>query len=328
VLAHAWQKQLSLQAAEIRGIDAEAGFGAAVEACLLVADFSPAAHCDFASVYPLPRNGRGRVSTSTLVRPESAEVQNCQSNSLERIAWRDGHLIANLDHYARWHHLCADGNDRRTTSDSSMRPIWRSGVKHDCADVLELEERDGRLRNKLGDEVVIESDYLYPLLKSGDLKSRTSDCRRWLLLPQRFLGEDTSRLETEAPQTWRYLQSHAVRLDSRRSSIYRRQPRFAVFGVGEYTFAMWKVAVSGLAKQLRFVVVANRHERPVLLDDASYFLPCESEQDAETKAELLNSLLAREFFSAFVFWDAKRPITAEILRRLDLNRLASAVSSS
>ena len=39
-------------------------------------------------------------------------------------------------------------------------------------------------------------------------------------------------------------------------------------------------------------------------------------------AELLNSQIARHFFSAFIFWDQKRPITLDVLRRLDLLRLA------
>jgi hypothetical protein len=42
---------------------------------------------------------------------------------------------------------------------------------------------------------------------------------------------------------------------------------------------------------------------------------------------LLNSPPAREFYEAFVFWDTKRPITADLLCRLDLRRLAIDVRS-
>jgi len=38
--------------------------------------------------------------------------------------------------------------------------------------------------------------------------------------------------------------------------------------------------------------------------------------------ELVQSELAREFWSAFVFWDAKRPITAQVLNLLDFAALA------
>jgi hypothetical protein len=37
---------------------------------------------------------------------------------------------------------------------------------------------------------------------------------------------------------------------------------------------------------------------------------------------MLNSAPASEFFSAFVFWDAKRPITVDLLRKLSLTALA------
>ena len=55
--------------------------------------------------------------------------------------------------------------------------------------------------------------------------------------------------------------------------------------------------------------------------------PCQSEQEARYVADLLNSQPAREFFSAFVFWDAKRPITIDMLRRLDLSALARELGS-
>jgi len=31
--------------------------------------------------------------------------------------------------------------------------------------------------------------------------------------------------------------------------------------------------------------------------------------------------LTKEFYEAFIYWDAKRPITKQVLQRLDLNKL-------
>jgi len=42
---------------------------------------------------------------------------------------------------------------------------------------------------------------------------------------------------------------------------------------------------------------------------------------------LLNSAVAEEFFKSFIFWDAKRPITAGILKRLNLAALARELGS-
>jgi hypothetical protein len=93
--------------------------------------------------------------------------------------------------------------------------------------------------------------------------------------------------------------------------------------VGDYSFAPWKVATSGLYKKISFKVVGPFQGKPVVLDDTCYFLPCDSEQDARQLCRILNSDIARGFFSAFVFWDAKRPVTAELLERLDLNKLSA-----
>jgi hypothetical protein len=101
-----------------------------------------------------------------------------------------------------------------------------------------------------------------------------------------------------------------------------------VFGVGDYTFAPWKVAISGFYKQLHFAVVGTLEDKPTVLDDTSYFVACRSKEEARHIAGLLNSDVAREFFSAYVFWDAKRPITVDLLRRLDLQALSREVNGA
>ncbi len=40
------------------------------------------------------------------------------------------------------------------------------------------------------------------------------------------------------------------------------------------------------------------------------------------QTELLNSKQAQQFYRSFIFWDAKRPVTAKILHKLDLFALA------
>ena len=116
-------------------------------------------------------------------------------------------------------------------------------------------------------------------------------------------------------------------LDRRASSIYRNGPRFSVFGVGDYSFAPWKVAISGFYKKLHFAIIGPHANKPVVLDDTSYFVGCQSEQEARCVAGLLNSEPAASSSTTFVFWDAKRPITIDILRRLDLAALAYELGS-
>src|SRR5260370_27855375 len=119
-----------------------------------------------------------------------------------------------------------------------------------------------------------------------------------------------------APKAWAYAERYGELLDRRASSRSRRRPRFSVFGVGDYTFAPWKVAISGFYKKLQFTVVGSVAGKPIVLDDTAYFVGCQGEAEARYVAGLLNSEAAREVFSAFVFWDAKRPVTVELLRRI------------
>jgi hypothetical protein len=106
--------------------------------------------------------------------------------------------------------------------------------------------------------------------------------------------------------------------DKRKSTIYRRQPPFAYFGLGAYSFAPYKVAVSGLHKTPFFRAVGPIQGRPVMFDDTCYFVPCSSSLQAALVASLLNHPICLAFLNSIAFWDAKRPITKKLLQRIDL----------
>ena len=74
-------------------------------------------------------------------------------------------------------------------------------------------------------------------------------------------------------------------LDGRGSSIYRSCPPFSIFGIGEYSFAPWKVAISGFYKRLSFVAVAPLDGKPAMLDDTCYFLPCQTAGQANSSPQ-------------------------------------------
>jgi hypothetical protein len=72
---------------------------------------------------------------------------------------------------------------------------------------------------------------------------------------------------------------------------------------------------------LNFNVIGSYENKPIVLDDTCYFIPFETEEEARKVCDLLNSEIGREFFESYIFWDAKRPITVEILRRLNITKL-------
>lgn len=290
VLRYAWNHGLRLTKAVSYRVDASRHFGAAVDACLLVCFLGSKAKSRECAVY--------------------SDLEAKAKHSAFGI--RRGRLVADLDAVDRYGHLCGS---------SPLR--WRSGVKHDCAQVMELRPVGrGRFRNGLGETPMLETMCLYPALKSSELARSCPTPSRYMLVTQRSIGEDTRRLEREAPRTWDYLRSHANALDRRASSIYRNRPRFSVFGVGSYTFSPWKVAISGLSKKLAFRCIAPAGGKPVVFDDTCYFLSCRNGRDAGLLAGLLDSEAATGFFRSFVFWDAKRPITAQMLGDLNLGALA------
>ena len=64
-----------------------------------------------------------------------------------------------------------------------------------------------------------------------------------------------------------------------------------------------------------------------MLDDTCYSLACDSEEEAVYLKSLLDSDPAQEFYASILFPDAKRPVTVDLLRRLDLLALARLLGS-
>ena len=295
ILRHAWRSDLRVASASLYRIDADEHFGAAVEACLLVAR--------------LGESG----PTEAKVFPDLTAKKHTH-----RFGVAGKGLVANLDIYEQMRHL------------EGLCPYqWRSGVKHDCAPVLELQPcEDGRFTNQLGDIVTVEAEVLYPLLKGTELARRGAQAKRRLLLPQTRLGVDTARLAVTAPLAWAYLNGHLSRFAARKSSIYAKGSTFAIFGIGDYTFSEWKVAVSALHRPAKFVVVGPWQHRPVVFDDTCYYLSFSHESEARVVAEILNSSPCQSFLEALIFPGSKRAVTVELLQRLNLGALAHAAGLS
>jgi hypothetical protein len=291
VLEYGWRKAAMIGDAEMHRIDSIEHFGASVDACLLTVRFGRS-------------SGRSECRVFSAIGAATHE---------QTLGFRDARVLADAGAYDRWRHLQGEGPYR-----------WRSGIKHDCADVMELVAGVDGLRTRGGEALDLESEAVFPMLKASDLgNGKVPAPSRRMIVPQRTTGEDTSRLSRLAPNTWAYLTRHGDRLDKRASVIYKGRPRFSVFGIGEYSFAPWKVAIAGLYKKLAFHAIGPHEGKPVVFDDTCYFVPCQSQREASLVASLLNSEQAREFYSAFIFWDAKRPITVDVLARLDVAKLAA-----
>jgi methylase of polypeptide subunit release factors len=287
LLHHLHAQKANVFHSTIYSIDAKKYFGASVEACLLFCDFRENSHNYDYNVY------------------DSLEAEKPQ-----RVGHRNGMTVRDLDTFEKFSNLY--GN-------SELK--WRSGVKHDCSEVMELKKQDGVLVNGLGEVVEIEPAYIYPLLKGSYIaNNRIKSTNRFVIVPQKTVGEPTNTIKHLAPKTWKYLEKHSEQLDNRRSRIYRDNPRFSIFGVGSYTFASYKIAICGLYKSLDFRLIGELDNKPVVFDDTVYFLSFDTEEEARKVLYTLLSQNVQDFFSSMIFWDEKRPIKTSVLNKLNLKK--------
>ena len=281
--------RLSVSTITINRIDATTNFNASVDACLLTCSIKPGQTANVCPVF----------TSLTSTNPSST------------LGIIDKLLVNDMSSFQEMNFL-----------HGKFSIQWRSGIKHDAVKIMILRKEENSYVNGQNERVNLEDTYLYPLLKSTDLAhNKVKFTHRWLIVPQKFVGEGTSKIKGLAPKTWTYLNRNKPLLEKRGSSIYKGKPSFSVFGVGPYTFTHWKIGVSGLHKQLHFRLIGPIQNKPVVLDDTSYFLPTSSKEEALLFYALLQHPIVLKFLNTFVYWKAKRPITQKILQQLNLSNI-------
>ena len=275
------KKKYPISDIEKHNINAKKEFDAAVDASLFVCKFNSTP--DFTA----------------------KEFDFYTSNPRVTLGWINNKFASDIEKYKKYQHL--DG----------VCPFeWRQGIKHDCAKIMELERINGGFRNALGEEFELEEDLIYGILKSSDLKGDTvSNPRKFTIITQKRIGEETCHILERLPKTSAYLHRHKEYFINRKSSIYKGKPMFSIFGVGDYSFKPYKVAISGLYKQTKFTLV-KPNGTALLLDDTCYFIGFNTLEDAENIQNILNQPETQEFIESFMFTDSKRAITKDLLMRI------------
>ena len=183
---------------------------------------------------------------------------------------------------------------------------------------MELEQVNSHFINGLGEEVELEKELVYGLLKSSDLKEdKTDDFRKQTIITQSKIGQDTHYIKEKFPLTHNYLNTHRRFFEKRKSSIYKDKPDFSIFGIGAYSFTEYKVAISGLYKSTHFTLVFPKNTKPIMLDDTCYFIGFKKLKMAEIAHFLLNTDFVQMFLKSIIFSDSKRSINKDILMRID-----------
>jgi hypothetical protein len=262
----------------------------------------------------------------TRVDPIKKREYYCEVSSLyepnrifKKYGWFSGQFVSDIDLYKEFSYL-----------DGKSVFEWRQGIKHDAVKVMILDQNpDGSLVNGLSEQVEIEDELLYPFFKGSDLREpilKESEAK--IIVTIKTIREDTAYIEKKFPKAWRYLNEYSKELDNRKSKIYSNMPRFSIFGIGDYSFKPFKVAICSMYREPKFALLMPVKNKPAMVDDISYFVSFDSPTDAIFSWLLLKSDNARNFLSSIVFEDSKRLFTKDVLMRISFSQLAQSKSFS
>ncbi|MDI6767075.1 MAG: hypothetical protein QME52_09665 [Bacteroidota bacterium] len=273
--------------------DAKLYFNASVEASLF--------RCDFAQ-----KENKLTCKVASLESPQVIESE---------FGWANEKFVSDVSLY-----------QEVQSFDGSSPFVWRQGVKHDCSKILELDLIEGKYKNGFNKFIDIEDDLIFPLVKSSDIQNGLIlTHRKFVIITQKKVGDDTSYIAERFPHLNQYLLDNLHFFSERKSSIYSGRSPFAIFGIGDYSFKPYKVAISGLYKKPKFSLIQPANGKPVMLDDTCYFLGFDDQTQAAFVLLLLNSEPVQKLLRSLAFLDAKRPYTKDILMRVDLFKVAEFI---
>jgi len=162
----------------------------------------------------------------------------------------------------------------------------RHGVKDDAQDVFSID------REQLDN---LESDKIYPYIKSKHAVKYGLFGHELRLVPIQKANEDNEdELENQCPKTYQYLTDHREQLEERSSSWLQKGTFYNIFGLGDYTWAKYKIVWCRLGFKPNFAVVStvedeNLGEKMVIPGDHYMFIATNNKQEAHFLCALLNS---------------------------------------
>ena len=290
-------------------IDSKKEFNVSVEAALFYCQLnsSPTFNCEEFDFY-------SRNELRTYKRSQ----RRLEERKKIRFGWLAEKFVSNIDTYIHTKEI-----------DGECPFVWRQGLKHDCSTIMELDKVNGHYVNGLNEEIKLEDGLVYGILKSSDLKNTViKETRKFTIVTQKKVGQETKYIKTDYPKTYQYLTEHQENFSARKSSIYNNKPLFSIFGIGDYSFKPFKVAISGLYKTFHFTLILPQDNKPVMLDDTCYLLGFDKIEFAVYALILLNSDTTVQFLQSVTFPDAKRTFTKDVLMRIDLLELAKQTNKA
>lgn len=98
------------------------------------------------------------------------------NTEIKRFGWVENKFVSDIKKYEQTKEI--DGKSDLT---------WRSGIKHDCSHVMELEiYKDSGFTNKFNEILNLEEDIVYPFLKSSNIRNLViNNSRKKIIITQK-----------------------------------------------------------------------------------------------------------------------------------------------
>lgn len=182
----------------------------------------------------------------------------------------------------------------------------------------------------------VEPELVYPLLRWGDVDRWQARPSAHLLLvqnPATRRGLDLAELQARCPRAYAYLSGFRALLERR--AAYRRYqgegPFYAMYNVGPYTVAPWKVVWRRMDRRLRAAVVGQGNVpgagwRPLVPQETCVLVAAHSAEEAHYLCARLNSSLSAFLAQSSSVDGGKGFGTPGMLDHLGLRRFDAADS--
>jgi hypothetical protein len=176
-------------------------------------------------------------------------------------------------------------------------------------------------------EAVVEPDLVYPLLRGRDIRKWYAEFKdRYAIIPHEPKTAKPipeSEMKIKFPLTYQYLNTYRNELESR--SIHKLwgkgNPYYAVYDIGVYTFAQYKVvwkriagAITGKAVSFACAVVEPIEGKPVVPDDSTILVEVKRPEEAYYIAGILNSTVVRAIIASYTYELRQETHIADVIK--------------
>ncbi|MBM4305782.1 MAG: hypothetical protein FJ123_03500 [Deltaproteobacteria bacterium] len=156
----------------------------------------------------------------------------------------------------------------------------------------------------------IEKDLVYPAVSGGDIIPFGIKGNIYVLIsqdPKKRLPYPESWMTTNVPLTYAYLRPFKDILLSRGSKVVRELAQdtefYAMYGIGEYTFAKYRVVWKRMASKMVAVVLSRLRTpfglKTAISTDTTSFFAVAEEEEAHYLCGILNTKIVDEYIRSF-----------------------------